>query len=135
MDCPFCAIVAGDAPASVVHADDTAVAFLDIEPANPGHTLVVPRDHADGLGDLPAETGGHMFGVAQRVAAALRASVDADGIGLLLADGAAAGQEVFHVHLHVIPRHEGDGVVFRGNQTPADRDDLDELASRVRDHL
>jgi diadenosine tetraphosphate (Ap4A) HIT family hydrolase len=134
-DCPFCAIVAGEAPASVVHEGDRTVAFLDLHPANPGHTLVVPREHADGLADLPAADGERLFAVGQRVAAALRETVDPDGVNLFLADGEAAGQEVFHVHLHVVPRHEDDDVVFRASPREASREELDEVAGRLRSEL
>jgi diadenosine tetraphosphate (Ap4A) HIT family hydrolase len=131
-DCPFCAIVAGEAPASVVHEDERSLAFLDLNPATEGHALVVPREHSVGLADLPERTGGHLFRVGQRVAAALRESLDPDGVNLFLADGAAAGQEVFHVHLHVLPRYEGDGVVIDGGQERASREELDAVAERVR---
>lgn len=134
-DCPFCAIVASEAPASVVFEDDESVAFLDIAPANPGHTLVVPREHASGLADLSESTGGRLFRAGMRVAAALRSAFDPDGTNLLLADGEAAGQEVFHVHLHVVPRHEDDDVVFAGDPTPADRAELDAAAESLRAHL
>jgi len=108
-DCVFCRIVEGAAAASVVHADDTAVAFLDIAPITPGHLLVVPRAHATGLADLDPATGRHVFGVAHRLAAALRASgLRCEGVNLFLADGAAAFQEVPHLHLHVLPRWRGD---------------------------
>jgi diadenosine tetraphosphate (Ap4A) HIT family hydrolase len=108
-DCIFCAIVAGRADASVVHEDETAVAFLDIHPITPGHALVVPRRHAASLAELDAGDGGHLFQVAMRVAAALRASpLRVEGMNLFLSDGHAAGQDVFHVHLHVLPRFTGD---------------------------
>lgn len=136
-DCPFCAIVTGDAPASVVYEDDTVVAFLDIRPANPGHTLVVPRVHSDGLAGLSEADGEHVFGVAMRVAAAIRGSEDlrSDGINLFLADGEAAGQEVFHVHLHVVPRIEDDSVTFSTGAREADREDLDDVAAGLAEQL
>ena len=131
-DCPFCAITAGDAPASMLHEDERSVAFLDIGPASEGHALVVPREHSVGLADLPEETGGHLFRVAQRVAAALREALDPDGVNLFLADGEAAGQEVFHVHIHVLPRYEDDDVGFTWHRTQPERAELDALAERVR---
>lgn len=131
-DCPFCTIVAGEAPASVLHEDDACVAFLDIQPANPGHALVVPRAHAAGLSDLPEQTGGHLFEVGMRLADALRASsIDPEGINLFLADGEAAGQEVFHVHLHVVPRYEADDVVVVGDRTSTTREELDTVAEEL----
>jgi histidine triad (HIT) family protein len=135
-DCIFCRILTGGLPASVVYRDDHAAAFLDIRPVNEGHLLVVPTRHADYLADLDPAVGGHLFAVAQRAAGALRASgVRCEGVNLHLADGEAAGQEVFHVHLHVIPRFRGDGAGFRAGRhyghTP-DRAELDALAGRLR---
>jgi diadenosine tetraphosphate (Ap4A) HIT family hydrolase len=125
--------VAGTAPASVAYADDRVVAFLDIAPITPGHLLVVPRAHATGLADLDPDLGGHVFRVAQRMAAGLRGSgLRCDGVNLFLADGSAAFQEVFHVHLHVLPRWRGDGfkLGYRAG-TPA-RADLDRQAGDIR---
>lgn len=132
-DCPFCAIERGTAPASVLYEDGTSLAFLDVRPANPGHALVVPREHAEGLADLPEATGGHLFRVGMRVAGALRATerVRTEGVNLFLADGAAAGQDVFHVHLHVIPRTGDDGVTFAADRGEPDREELDDLAAAL----
>ena len=114
MPCVFCELLAGAGPASFVYRDGVCAAFMDIQPVNPGHLLVVPNAHAADLAALPPETGAQLMRVAQRLAAALRRSaVRCEGVDLFLADGAAAGQEVFHVHLHVIPRFEGDGFGFR----------------------
>jgi histidine triad (HIT) family protein len=134
--CVFCDIVAGRGPASVVHSDETVIAFLDIRPLTTGHLLVIPREHAPYLADLDPGLGGHMFGVAQRMAAALRGSgVPCDGVNLFLADGAAAFQEVFHVHLHVIPRTPGDGFRIRAKWRRPGRAELDSVAGQVRDGL
>ncbi len=135
-DCIFCRILAGDLPASVIYRDEHSAVFLDIRPVNEGHLLVIPTDHADSLANLDPGVGGQLFAVAQRAAAALRDSgIRCEGVNLHLADGEAAGQEVFHVHLHVIPRFRGDGAGFRGGRgyghTP-DRTTLDELAGRLR---
>jgi diadenosine tetraphosphate (Ap4A) HIT family hydrolase len=97
--------------------------------------LVVSNNHAASLAELPEATGGHVFCVGQRVAAALRATVGCDGINLFLADGSVAGQEVFHVHLHVIPRFHGDGFGLRfgpryGHRPP--RAELNDMAARIR---
>lgn len=113
-DCIFCRVVAGGAEASFVHRDAVCSAFMDIEPVTPGHLLVIPNEHATGLADLPAEAGAHLFRLGQRLAAALKASgLPCEGIDLVLADGKVAGQTVFHVHLHVLPRTTGDGFGFR----------------------
>lgn len=112
-DCIFCDIIAGKATASMVYRDNVCSAFLDTQPINAGHILVVPNDHAASLADLIPITGGHMFQVAQRLVRALRCStLQCEGVNLFLADGEAANQEVFHVHLHIIPRCDGDGFGF-----------------------
>lgn len=113
-DCVFCDILTGDQPASIVHRDGRCTAFMDIQPVNPGHVLVVPNTHASALADLDPETAGYLFRMAQRIARAIRQSeIHCEGVSLYLADGAAAGQDVFHVHIHVIPRFRGDGFGFR----------------------
>lgn len=138
-DCVFCSIVAGEMPASIVHRDDHTMAFLDIRPINEGHTLVIPLEHASRLADLPADTAGYMMGIAQTVAAGLyKSKLKPSGVNLVLADGASAGQEVFHAHLHVIPRYQGDGFGFR---LPTDRSDhpnrqeLDATAASLREQI
>jgi histidine triad (HIT) family protein len=108
--CEFCEIVAGRSPASVVHRDAECIVLMDIRPVTPGHLLVVPIEHATHLADLDPQEGKALFALAQRLAAAIRRSeLKPDGITLHLADGEVAGQEIFHVHLHVIPRYPGDG--------------------------
>jgi len=125
--CVFCDIIAGRTPASVVYRDEQCMAFMDIRPVTPGHLLVLPLAHAPSLADLDAATGGHLFVVAQKLAAAVRASgLTAEGINLYLADGEPAGQEVLHVHLHVFPRFAGDGFGLRlpreyGDLVPRER--------------
>ena len=135
-DCVICKLVAGDMEVSIIHQDDLCVVFMDIQPINPGHALVVPRRHASCLADLHMEEGAQVFRVAQRVAAALReCGVKCEGVNFFLADGEAAGQEVFHVHLHVFPRYSGDGF---GLTLPADyqdrpaREKLNDIAQRIR---
>ncbi|MET7768003.1 HIT family protein [Nocardia sp. NPDC005366] len=132
----FADIVAGRAPASKVYEDDDVLAFLDIRPMTPGHLLVVPKVAARDLSELDPEVGGKLFKVAQLLAGALRDSeVGCDGVNFFLADGALAGQEVFHVHLHVIPRTAGDGFGLRGRPTSPHRVDLDYLAGSIRGAL
>lgn len=134
--CTFCDIAAGKAPASIVYTDDGVLAFMDIQPVNPGHLLVVPQIHATHLADLDEEIGGRLFQVGMKLAQAVRrSSVRCEGVDLFLADGEAAGQEVFHVHLHVIPRFRGDGFGFRfppHYQRLPERRSLDEVAAGVR---
>jgi diadenosine tetraphosphate (Ap4A) HIT family hydrolase len=134
-DCVFCGIAAGEAEASVVHRGERTIAFMDRSPIAEGHALVVPNDHAEGLDDLDPSVGGRLFEVGQRVAAGLRASLDAEGVNLFLADGEAAGQELFHVHLHVIPRSPDDGISFITARSRPDREQLDATAERIRETL
>jgi histidine triad (HIT) family protein len=122
--------------ASVVHEDDRTVAFMDLRPVTPGHLLVVPRTHADGLAGLNPEDGTQMFRVAHVAAAALRRSpLRCEGVNLFLADGEAAGQEVFHVHLHVVPRFEDDqfGLLLPPDYGVRPRSELDAAAAALRD--
>jgi histidine triad (HIT) family protein len=108
--CIFCDILAGLSPANFIHRDDLCVAFMDIHPVNPGHVLVVPCTHAALLSELDEASAGRLLQVAQRVDTALWSSgIKCEGVNLFLADGRIAGQDVFHVHLHVIPRFQGDG--------------------------
>jgi len=136
MDCIFCRIIAGAAPASLIYRDALCVAFMDIQPVNPGHLLIVPFTHAAQLADLNAASAERLMTVAQRLGSALRqSSLRCEGVNLLLADGEAAGQEVFHVHLHVVPRFAGDGFGFRFAPTyhqRAPRADLDQAAALIR---
>lgn len=135
-DCVFCRIIAGDLESSVVHEDDRTVAFMDIQPLTPGHLLVVPRRHATSLAELDPQDGAALFPVAHRAAAALRRSaLRCEGVNLFIADGAAAGQDVFHVHLHVFARFDGDGFGLRlpPGYTVRPRHDLEAAASALRD--
>jgi histidine triad (HIT) family protein len=132
-DCVFCDLVAGRGAVSPVYEDDQVLAFLDVAPANPGHTLVIPKKHYATLAELDEELGMHLFRVAQRLARAIRhAGVRCEGINLFLADGAAAFQEVFHVHLHVLPRFQGDSFKIDADWSiqPC-RTELDEIAAQI----
>ena len=134
--CIFCDILAGKLPSSPVYQDDVCTAFMDIQPVNPGHVLVIPNRHAASLAELDEETGAQMFRVAQRLAQALRRSgIKCEGVNFFLADGAAAFQEVFHVHLHVFPRYPGDGfgLKFGPSYThKPDREALDAAALQIK---
>ena len=132
--CIFCEIVARRADASVVYEDEHVMAFLDLFPVNEGHTLVIPKTHATHLNDMNPESGMHVFRAAHRLAQAVRESeIRCEGVNLLLADGEVAGQEVFHVHLHVLPRYEGDGFGLRmGGRGEPSREQLQETAKKIR---
>lgn len=131
--CIFCAVVAREAEASVVYEDETVMAFMDLNPVTPGHLLVVPREHAVGLDDVDPATSAHVWSVGHDLARALRRStLRCEGINVLLCDGKAAFQTVFHFHLHVIPRYVGDGWTLRSEPPERDRSLLDGDARAIR---
>lgn len=138
-NCVFCQIIKGDAPASIVYSDEKVIAFMDAFPVNLGHVLVVSKAHLSGLSDLDEETGAHMFRTAMRIVNAVKNSgVKSDGVNLLLSDGEAAFQEIFHVHLHIIPRFRGDGFSIRFGRQFREKpiaEELDEIASKIRKAL
>lgn len=136
-ECVFCEIVSGDLRSSQVFESDSLLAFLDIDPITPGHLLVMPKTHLPDLADLSDQVAEEMFSVARRLAAALRRTdLRCEGVNLFYADGEAAFQEVFHAHLHVVPRFAGDGFVInaRWGSNPT-REELDETALAVRSVL
>lgn len=136
--CIFCRLLDGSAPATFVYRDEECSAFMDIQPINPGHLLVVPNRHAASMADLDQETAAHMMRVAHRLMSALRASgVRCEGINLFLADGEAAMQDVFHVHLHVFPRFRGDGfgLTFGPGYVKRPRAELEEVGHLIRKAL
>jgi histidine triad (HIT) family protein len=127
MSCIFCDIVAGEAEAFVVASDPHAVAFLDINPLTTGHTLVVPTRHVRDLLDGGAEALAELAPVLEETARLLMGRLDADGVNLFQSSGAAAGQEVFHLHMHLLPRWRGDGVLKDLVGTSSSVDDLDKV--------
>jgi histidine triad (HIT) family protein len=134
--CIFCAIVAGQAEASVVYEDDTAMVFMALHPVVPGHILVVPRDHAVGLEDLDDVTSAHVWSVGHDMSRAVRRSdLRCEGINVLLCDGAVAFQTVFHFHLHVIPRYAGDGWTILPDEVERERSLLDREAQAIKDAI
>jgi histidine triad (HIT) family protein len=131
--CVFCAIVAGRSEASLVREDEDVIAFMDVRPVTTGHLLVVPRKHAESLETLDEDLGARLFRVAHRLAGTLRRSgLPCDGVNIFVADGTVAGQEVFHVHLHVVPRTAGDGFAVRARRGTPGRAELDESARQIR---
>lgn len=132
-NCVFCLIVRREAEASRVFEDAAVLAFMDNRPLTPGHVLVVPKTHATGLADLDPDTGAHMFRTAQWISLRTRrVGLVAADTDLFLADGAAAGQTVFHAHLHILPRSRGDGFGFVESRSDAKRSELDGSAAEFR---
>jgi histidine triad (HIT) family protein len=138
-DCPFCKILAGDLVGSFVYQDKICSAIMDIQPFNAGHLLLLPNEHIADLAGAPPETVSHLFLIAQKLALAVRQSgIQCEGINLLLADGKAAMQEVPHLHLHIIPRFEGDGFGFQFSPRYAElptREELNTNAFHIRQAL
>ena len=132
--CTFCDLIRGSAEVSVCHEDSDAIAFMDIQPVNNGHVLVVPREHYESLLDVPEDIGLHLFRVTMRLANAVRHVTGCSDLNIVVNSGAAAGQDEPHYHVHIIPRREGDGfdipLPFNGSSMP-DRTVLDAYAAQI----
>jgi histidine triad (HIT) family protein len=131
-DCLFCGIVAGTIPSETIDSDERTVAFMDINPATPGHALVVPREHSADLLEIGEEDLTATVLGAQRLSRRMKDALDADGIDLINACGAAAWQTVFHFHVHVVPRYEDDPLRLPWVPEPGDSDEIAEIANRLR---
>jgi histidine triad (HIT) family protein len=138
-ECIFCNIINGKSEASVVYEDDNAIAIMDIQPVNPGHVLIIPKTHLPFINEANNDTGEYMFKIGLKVAAALKKSgLQCEGVNYLLADGEAAGQEVFHAHLHVFPRFKNDGFGFRFTEsyyTLPPREKLNSIAEEIKKYM
>ena len=134
-DCVFCKIVAKQIPATVVHEDEATLAFMDIGQVNPGHVLVACKAHVENIYGLEDAQAAAVFRAAARVARAIRAAFNPPGLSIYQANGKPAGQTVFHFHLHVLPRHDADGMqlVWPVNNPP--REKLEEYAGLIRAQL
>jgi histidine triad (HIT) family protein len=132
--CTFCNLIHGAAEVSLCHEDSDSIAFMDIQPVNNGHVLVVPREHYESLLDVPEELGAHLFRVTMQLAGAVRRVSGCEDLNLVVSSGAAAGQDEPHFHVHIIPRRIGDGfdipLPFNGSAMP-DRTVLDAYAARI----
>jgi histidine triad (HIT) family protein len=132
--CTFCDLIQGAAEVSVCHEDADSIAFMDIQPVNAGHVLVVPRAHYNSLLDVPPEIGLHLFQVTMRLAGAIRRVTGCDDMNIVVNSGAAAGQDEPHYHVHIIPRRANDGfnidLPFAGSSMP-DRTLLDACAAQL----
>lgn len=134
--CVFCKIVRGELPCAKVYEDDAVLAFMDIAPIIKGHALVIPKLHVERIMDVPADILARVMTVVQRVARAQVDGLHADGVNLHQTNGAVAGQTVPHVHVHVIPRFEGDGHSWNWRAGAyANREEMAALAARLRQAL
>jgi histidine triad (HIT) family protein len=131
-DCLFCKIVAGEIPSQRVDEDERTVAFMDINPATRGHALVIPRRHVANLLEIEADDLEATVAAAQRLARAVSERLGADGVNLINSCGPAAWQTVFHFHVHVIPRYEGDPLKLPWTPSPGDPDEIAATARQLR---
>ncbi|MFA9414422.1 HIT family protein [Streptococcus sp. E29BA] len=135
-DCIFCQIVSGAIPSSQIYEDEQVLAFLDITQVTPGHTLIIPKQHCKNLLDMSADTAHQVFGVVPKLAQALVKATGADGINLINNSEEAAGQTVFHAHIHLLPRFaSGDGLDIRFAQHEPDFGKLAELAKHIQQEV
>lgn len=134
LDCIFCRIVAGEAPCARVHEDDYTVAFMDIFPVSRGHTLVITKEHYPDIFEAPPGALSAVAAVARRVALAIRQELHPDGLGVFQLNGSAAGQTVFHYHMHLVPRAAGEAFVLHG-RTRASAQELEHIAARLASAL
>lgn len=132
--CIFCRIIGGEEMVSIVHEDDRAIAFMDVQPVSAGHLLVVSREHYENLFDLPDDLAAHCVGLLKQLAPGLQRATGADAVNVFSANGRAGGQDVLHFHFHLIPVHDGDEFALQLPQADApipSRSDLDILAARI----
>ena len=132
LDCVFCKIVAGEIPSFTLFEDEATLAFMDINPANEGHALVIPKEHAVDLYALSDETLARTVVIAKKVAGAISRTLNPDGLNLVQCNGPAAAQSVMHFHVHVLPRVKNDGLAMNWGLKLGDIDAIGRLAERIR---
>ena len=132
--CVFCKIIKGELPATKLYEDDTALAFLDISPVNIGHTLVIPKEHFENILETPEDTIAHMMKVVKKISHGMEA-LKPDGININMNNKSAAGQVVFHSHIHVIPRFIGDGFGLWHGKRPYNDGEKEEVAEKITNAL
>jgi len=134
-DCVFCRIAAKQIPASIVHEDEHSLAFMDLGQVNPGHVLVAARAHRENIYAMDETEGAAVFAAVIRVSRAIRAGFAPEGLSVYQANGAAAGQTVFHFHMHLVPRYGGDGMNLAWPVKNPTREQLEASASTIRNQL
>jgi histidine triad (HIT) family protein len=134
-DCLFCKIIAGEIPCFKLFENDDTLAFMDINPANEGHALVIPKEHAADVYAVSDAALTATVTTAKKIAAAVDKTINPDGLNLLQCNGPAAAQSVFHFHMHVLPRREGDELKLNWGLKPGDMDAIGALAERIRGYL
>ncbi|NNJ71020.1 MAG: HIT family protein [Kiritimatiellales bacterium] len=135
-NCIFCKIVAQEIPATIIHEDDDVLVFMDIGPIIKGHALVIPKKHCDPVGETPDDLIAKLHITAKRIAQAQMNGLGADGVNIMQNNGKAAGQEVEHIHVHVIPRFDKDGHHWNWNAKKYDNvEEMNDLADKLRSQL
>ncbi len=134
-DCIFCKIVAGDIPCFKLYEDEATLAFMDINPVHPGHALAIAKGHYPDLFEIPEAAVAATVVTAQKIARAVRATLAPAGMNLLQCNGRAAAQSVPHFHVHILPRHDDDGVPLNWGLQPGDKDEIGALAETIRARL
>ncbi len=134
-DCLFCKIIAGDIPCFKLFENEQTLAFMDINPANEGHALVIPKEHSRDVHAVSDAAITATVTTAKKIAAAIDKTLNPDGLNLLQCNGPAAAQSVFHFHMHVLPRREGDELKLNWGLKPGDMDAIGALAERIRGNL
>jgi len=133
--CIFCRIAQKQVPASLVYEDENVMAFLDIRPLNEGHSLVIPKAHYESIFDIPQDLISYLHGITKQVALAVKKATKADGISIIQQNGKAANQDIPHLHVHVIPRYEGQKLPSFSETSEANREQLSQTAAKIRKHL
>jgi len=133
--CIFCRIVQKQSPGNIVYEDETAMAFLDINPLNEGHTLVIPKEHHKDIFEIPSELLAYLHSISKRIAIAVKETTKADGISIFQQNGKAADQEIPHFHIHVVPRYEGQRLERFSERPNANREKLQQVAMSIRRHM
>jgi len=134
-DCIFCKIIRGEIPSFKVFENDRVFAFMDINPIQPGHSLVIPKFHTKNIFDAPDEWAAATINGVQRLARAVNKTLNPDGINVLQANGPGAAQSVFHLHMHVVPRAMNDEMKMNWGIHPGEMDDIKIMAERIQGNL
>lgn len=131
----FCKIANGEIPSATVYEDSVCRVILDVNPANKGHALIIPKEHFDNIYSIDAETAAKIFTIATEVAKAQKAELNPDGLNILQNNGEAAGQTVFHFHMHLVPRYIKDNVTMTWIPGKADTEELSTLSKALRKRI
>jgi histidine triad (HIT) family protein len=134
-DCIFCKIIKKQVPASVLLETEDTLAFLDIRPLNMGHTLIIPKNHYAEIFDIPENELCQVYKIAKQMAVAVKKATMADGITVIQQNGRAAGQDIFHLHVHVVPRFQGENLPKFSDLNIIEREKLEEMAMKIKEKL